>query len=61
MLKLEIGFDFVGTENSADIILYSEFATEAALESYQSHPEHVKLKLFMLAIRSERHIIDYRV
>lgn len=61
MLKLEVGIDLVGVESTADIALYSEFESEEALLEYQSHPEHLKLKPFMLAIRSGRNVIDYKV
>ncbi|MFV2061622.1 MAG: Dabb family protein, partial [Gammaproteobacteria bacterium] len=59
LIKLEIGIDLIGTENSADIILYSEFESVAALDGYMKHPEHVKLIPFMKSIRLQRYIIDY--
>ncbi len=61
LLKLEVGIDLVGTENSADIVLYSEFESEQALADYLKHPEHVKLILFMKSIRAARYVMDYKV
>ncbi len=61
LLKLEVGIDLVGTENSADIILSSEFESEQALADYLKHPEHVKLIPFMKSIRTERYVMDYKI
>ncbi|MBN1779734.1 Dabb family protein [bacterium] len=61
LLKLEIGFDFSNTENSGDIVLYSEFISRDALEAYQSHPEHEAVKPFVLGARCERRLVDYEV
>ncbi len=61
MLKLEVGIDFSGTDTSADVVLYSEFESREALDSYQTHPEHEAVKPFMAAVRSERRVVDYEV
>jgi hypothetical protein len=59
LIKLEVGIDFSNTENSSDIILYSEFKSKEDLNAYQIHPEHEKVKPFVLVCRSERRIVDY--
>lgn len=59
MRLLEVGIDFSRTEQSADVVLYSEFADRASLDAYQAHPEHVALKEFVAAVRSERRLVDY--
>jgi len=61
MIKLEVGIDVSGTENSADIVLYSEFESLEALNNYQVNPEHEKIKPFVLSCRSERRIVDYEI
>ena len=61
LIKLEVGIDLIGSENTGDIVLYSEFESEAAMQGYLDHPEHVKLIPFMKAIRSDRFWIDYKV
>ena len=61
ILKLEVGIDFSKTENSSDIILYSEFDSRESLNIYQMHPEHEKLKPYVLSCRTERRIVDYEV
>lgn len=59
MIKLEVGIDFSNTENSSDIVLYSEFESKEALDNYQVHPDHEKLKPFVSSCRSERRVVDY--
>jgi len=61
MIKLEVGLDFSNTENSADIVLYSEFESVVALNNYQVNPEHEKIKPFVLSCREERRIVDYEI
>ena len=61
LLKMEVGVDEVGIDQSVDLALYSEFESMEALDSYQHHPEHIKLKPFMMSIRRDRHVIDYHI
>jgi hypothetical protein len=61
IVRLEVGFDFSCTENSGDIVLYSEFKTKEDLNNYQNHPEHVALMPFVMEARSERHVVDYEI
>ena len=57
--RIEVGLDFSKTEQSADLALYSEFATRADLEAYQVHPAHKALLPFIGEARSERQLVDY--
>ena len=50
-----------GLEATCDIVLDSTFASQAALDAYQSHPDHLAMKPFIGAIRAERHCIDFEV
>jgi hypothetical protein len=61
LLRLEVGIDFSATEQSADLALYSEFESRAALDAYQAHPEHQALLPFIVEVRSERRLVDYEV
>lgn len=63
MHLLEIGITINNTDSDdeVDVVLYSEFENIEALEAYYPHPEHVKIKEFVQAIRSERRVIDYQV
>ena len=59
LLHLEIGIDMSGVDYACDVVLYSEFASQAALEAYGNHPEHLRVKREVGDIRIARHQVDY--
>lgn len=59
MRVLEIGVDISRTEHAADLVLYSEFDSLAALAAYDVHPDHLALKPLVLARRAGRLVVDY--
>ena len=61
MLKLEVGLNFETSDSACDISLYSEFTSREALDAYQIHPEHMKVKNFLPLVRTERRVVDYEV
>ena len=61
MLGWTIAVTKPGLEATCDIVLDSTFATQAALDAYQSHLKHVAMKPFIGAIRVERHCMDFEV
>jgi heme-degrading monooxygenase HmoA len=56
----EVGSATPGLEATYDVVLYSEFDSEAALDAYQHHPQHAAIKPFIGAVRAERQCVDYR-
>lgn len=58
-IKLEVGFDFLHSAESADVVLYSEFVNREALEYYANHPLHKAVMPFIAEARSERRVVDY--
>ncbi|MFP5391716.1 MAG: Dabb family protein [Gammaproteobacteria bacterium] len=60
-LKFEVALAQPGLEATYDAVLYSEFTDRAALDAYLEHPQHVAVKPFIAAIRSERQCMDYEV
>ncbi|SNS78191.1 Stress responsive A/B Barrel Domain [Noviherbaspirillum humi] len=61
ILKFEVALAQEGLEATYDVVLYSEFASRAALDAYQEHPQHVALKPFIGAVREARQCMDYEV
>lgn len=62
LLKAEVGFDYIQKETSGDIVLYSEFESEEALEGYRNHPEHVKVGKTVVRPKTfDRKSIDYKM
>jgi hypothetical protein len=61
IIKLEVAIAKPGLEATYDVVLYSEFASAAALDAYQNHPQHLALKPFVSAVRLARQCMDYEV
>lgn len=59
IMKFETAIAQAGLEATYDVILYSEFASRAALDAYQEHPQHAALKPFFSAVREARQCMDY--
>ena len=61
LLHLEIGVDSSRIDDACDVVLYSEFESQAALDAYALHPEHLRVKQELADLRIARHQVDYRV
>lgn len=61
MRHLEIGADISRIDYACDVVLYSEFESQAALDAYASHPEHVQAKERLTNLRVARHQVDYAI
>ena len=61
LLRLDFGIDFSATEQSSDVVLYTEFESRAALHAYQAHPAHKDVVAFLADLRSERRVVDYDI
>jgi hypothetical protein len=61
ILKFETALAQPGLECTYDVVLYSEFASRAALDAYQQHPQHHALKPFFGAVREARQCMDYQL
>ena len=61
LLHLEIGVDTSRVDYACDVVLFSEFESQAALDAYASHPEHLRVKQEIGDMRIARHQVDYAV
>lgn len=59
LLHIEVGVDSSGIDYACDVVLYSEFETQVALDAYGSHPEHLRVKRELADLRTARHQVDY--
>lgn len=57
--KMEVGINY--NPGGYDVVLVSEFNDHDALEGYQVHPEHMKVKEFVHEVMSDRVVADYIV
>ena len=48
-----------GSSEPFDVALYSEFASEEDLATYQEHPEHKRVSEFVGQLREERLAVDF--
>ena len=61
MLEFEVGIRQPGLDASCDVVLVSTFADMAALEAYQSHPQHQTVSAALGPLRSRRTVLDYDI
>jgi len=61
LLALEVGADVSRIEYTCDVVLYSEFESRQALDSYATHPEHLRIKRDLADVRIARHQVDYDI
>ena len=59
LLHLEIGADTSAADYACDVVLFSEFESQAALDAYATHPEHLRVKRELGDLRTARHQVDY--
>ena len=59
LLHVEVGVDVSGVDYACDVVLYSEFESQAALDGYAAHPEHLRIKHVLADLRIARHQVDY--
>ena len=61
IVHMEIGVDSSRVDYACDVVLYSEFESQAALDVYALHPEHLRVKNELADLRVARHQVDYEV
>ena len=57
--RLEVGVDTSRVDYACDVVLYSEFESQQALDAYASHPEHLRVRDELDGLRIARHQVDY--
>lgn len=57
--RMEVGINF--NPKGYDAVLVSEFDDEAALDAYQVHPAHMKVKEFVHEVMEDRAAADCRI
>ncbi|RYF18668.1 MAG: Dabb family protein [Comamonadaceae bacterium] len=59
LLHLEIGVDTSRADYACDVVLFSVFESQAALDAYAAHPEHLRVKQELGDMRIARYQVDY--
>jgi heme-degrading monooxygenase HmoA len=61
LLELEVGADASRVDYACDVVLLTLFESQAALDAYASHPEHLRVKQEIGDLRIARHQVDYQL
>ena len=61
MLHLEVGLDHSRVDYACDVVLYTEFESQEALDAYATHPAHLRVKGELGQMRIARFQVDYAV
>jgi hypothetical protein len=61
MLELEVGLDASAVDYACDAVLVTGFESQAALDGYATHPEHLRVRELLGDIRTARFQVDYPV
>ena len=59
LLHLEVGMDFLESDQSADLVLVAELESREALDAYQAHPEHRAVVPLVQEATVSRTVVDY--
>lgn len=59
LLHLEVGFDHSRVDYACDVVLYTEFESQEALDAYATHPAHLRVKCELGQSRVARFQVDY--
>lgn len=59
LLHLEVGVDSSRIDYACDVMLYTEFENQDALDAYAVHPEHLRVKHELADLRTARYQVDY--
>lgn len=61
LLHLEVGLDQSRVDYACDVVLYTEFESQEALDAYAIHPAHLRVKDELGQMRVARFQVDYAV
>ncbi len=59
LISAEVGINTNPSDMAFDVVLYSEFTSQSALDGYQSNPLHLEVAGFVRSVAVERHVVDY--
>lgn len=59
LVHLEVGLDISGVDYACDMVLYTEFDSEASLKAYANHPDHLAIRQELGDVRIARYQVDY--
>ena len=61
LTHIEVGPDVSAVDYACDVVLFSEFTDQAALQAYATHPEHLRVREALGDLRIGRFQVDYPI
>lgn len=61
LLRMDVGANLIEAADTCDLALCMVFESRQALETYNAHPEHLKIKQMMGPLRLARSQVDFEV
>jgi hypothetical protein len=58
--QIEVGIDHSAVDYACDVVLVADFESQQALDDYATHPEHLRVRQELGALRITRHQVDYQ-
>lgn len=59
MKNLQVGKNFNTQSRAFDLILINEFDSREALDLYQNHPVHLKVKEYLGTVTTQAAVVDF--
>ncbi|WP_430444575.1 MAG: Dabb family protein [Pseudomonas piscis] len=59
LCQIEVGVDHSAVDYACDVVLVADFESQQALDGYATHPEHLRVRQDLGALRTARHQVDY--
>lgn len=59
LLRLAVGVDESRVDYACDVVLVTAFESQAALDAYATHPEHLRVRQTLGDLRTARHQVDF--
>ncbi|WP_020406962.1 Dabb family protein [Hahella ganghwensis] len=61
MISITVGINTSDSADASDVVMQVDFSNQEALEAYESHPEHEKVKPVIGPLRDERRVVEYEI
>jgi len=62
LIKVEVGINHPDApQGNYDLVLYTEFESFEALNTYQEHPQHKRVAAYIGKVKTSRAAVDYEV
>jgi hypothetical protein len=59
IITIEVGINAAGPDGNYDVVLIADYADEAALDRYQTHPAHLEVSGYVKTKVTSRAAVDY--